>query len=73
MKAATTPQDKKIHFKGITFTFGGFLAMESVWRSNNLESDIGSPGFSWLPFPGPGAGNPRLSADRPRAWVSATP
>jgi len=54
VKAATTPQDKKIHFKGITFTFGGFLAMESVWRSNNLESDIGSPGFSSIPFAGPG-------------------
>ena len=40
VKAATTPQDKKIHFKGITFTFGGFLAMESVWRSNNLLNRI---------------------------------
>jgi hypothetical protein len=57
VKAAATPQDKKIHFKGITFTFGGFLAMESVWRSHGLESDIGSPGYSGLPFPGPGAGN----------------
>jgi len=58
--AAAAPaahQDKKIHFKGITFTFGGFLAAESVWRSNNLQSDIGSPGFSGIPFPGPGAGN----------------
>ena len=57
VKAATTPHDKKLHFKGITFTFGGFLAMESVWRSNGLESDIGSPGFSGIPFKGPGAGN----------------
>ena len=57
VKAAATPQDKKIHFKGITFTFGGFIAMESVWRSNSLESDIGSPGFAKLPFAGPGAGN----------------
>ena len=58
VKASTGPQDKKLHFKGgITFTFGGFLAMESVWRSNSLESDIGSPGYAKIPFPGPGAGN----------------
>jgi hypothetical protein len=50
------PVDKKIHFKGITLTLGGFLAAESVWRSVNLESDIGSPGFSKIPFPGPGPG-----------------
>jgi len=57
-KAAATPQDKKIHFAhGMTFTFGGFLAAESVWRSRNLSSDLGSPGFSRLPFPGPGSGN----------------
>jgi hypothetical protein len=53
---AATPTDKKIHFKGITLTLGGFLAAESVWRSNNLESDIGSPGFSKIPFAGPGGG-----------------
>jgi hypothetical protein len=46
--------DKKIHLKGITITLGGFLAAESVWRSRNLESDIGSPGFAKIPFPGPG-------------------
>jgi len=48
------PVDKKIHLKGITITLGGFLAAESVWRSRNLESDIGSPGFAKIPFPGPG-------------------
>ena len=58
VKQATTPHDKKLHMKGVTFTFGGFLAAESVWRSNSLESDIGSPGFSKIPFAGPGAGNP---------------
>jgi len=62
VKAATTPQDKKIHFKGITFTFGGFIAMESVWRSNQLFSDIGSPGFSSIPFAGPG-GTPGNAVD----------
>jgi hypothetical protein len=50
------PVDKKIHFKGITLTLGGFLAAETVWRSNNLESDIGSPGFAKIPFAGPGPG-----------------
>ena len=62
VKAATTPHDKKLHMKGVTFTFGGFLAMESVWRSNNLESDIGSPGFSSIPFAGPG-GTPGNNVD----------
>lgn len=56
VKTATTPTDKKIRFKGVTLTLGGFLAAESVWRSNNLESDIGSPGFAKIPFPGPGPG-----------------
>jgi hypothetical protein len=55
-QTATTPTDKKLHFKGITLSLGGFLAAETVWRSNNLESDIGSPGFSKIPFPGPGPG-----------------
>lgn len=50
----TPPPDKKIHLKGITITFGGFLAAETVWRSRNLGSDIGSPGFAKIPFPGPG-------------------
>lgn len=62
VKAATTPHDKKIHFKGVTFQFGGFLAMESVWRSNSLESDIGSPGYSSIPFAGPG-GTPGNNVD----------
>ena len=53
-QAATAPVDKKIHLKGITITLGGFLAAETVWRSRNLESDIGSPGFAKIPFPGPG-------------------
>jgi len=62
VKAVATPHDKKLHMKGVTFTFGGFLAMESVFRSNNLESDIGSPGFSSIPFKGPG-GTPGNAVD----------
>ena len=54
--APAAPIDKKIHFKGITLSLGGFLAAETVWRSANLESDIGSPGFAKIPFPGPGPG-----------------
>src|SRR5271163_2548238 len=54
--AAVVPHDKKLHMKGVTFSFGGFLAAESVWRSGNLGSDIGSPGFSKIPFFGPGGG-----------------
>jgi hypothetical protein len=53
---AVAPHDKKLHMKGVTFSFGGFLAAESVWRSGNLGSDIGSPGFSKIPFFGPGGG-----------------
>ncbi len=53
VKAAATPHDKKVHMKGITVTFGGFAAAESVYRSNNEESDIGSS-YSKIPFPGPG-------------------
>ena len=54
VKAATTPKDKKIHMKGVTVTFGGFAAAESVYRSKSESADIGSS-FSALPFAGPGA------------------
>src|ERR1017187_2488929 len=54
--APGAPVDKKIHFKGVTLSLGGFLAAETVWRAASLESDIGSPGFSKIPFPGPGPG-----------------
>jgi hypothetical protein len=53
VKAATTPKDKKIHMKGVTVTFGGFAAAESVYRTHGEEADIGSS-FSALPFAGPG-------------------
>jgi hypothetical protein len=56
VKAASVskePKDKKIHVKGLTITLNGFAAAETVWRSANEESDIGSS-YSKIPFPGPG-------------------
>jgi hypothetical protein len=50
VQAATTPKDKKIHFKGVTVTLGGFFAGESVYRSREEYADIGST-FSGIPYP----------------------
>ena len=41
--------DKKIYLNGITLTPGGFFVGESVWRSRNEQSDIGST-FSGIPL-----------------------
>ena len=40
----------EIHFKGITFTPGGFLAAETAWRQRTLQADVNSP-FTTAPFP----------------------
>jgi hypothetical protein len=48
--AAAAPRDKKIHFKGVTVTFGGFLAAESIYRSREEYADVGSS-FSGIPYP----------------------
>jgi hypothetical protein len=40
----------EIHFKGITFTPGGFLAAESAWRQRTLQADVNTP-FTTTPFP----------------------
>ncbi|HEY6578236.1 MAG TPA: hypothetical protein VIY09_02860 [Rhizomicrobium sp.] len=48
-KTAAAPKDKKIHFKGVTVTLGGFLAAESVYRSREEFADIGSS-FSGIPY-----------------------
>jgi hypothetical protein len=48
-KAAATPKDKKIHFKGVTVTLGGFVAAESVYRSREEFADIGSS-YSGIPY-----------------------
>jgi hypothetical protein len=59
LKAAVVDTQKKIiasespstlHFKGISFTPGGFLAAESVWRQRAVSGDINTP-FTGIPFP----------------------
>jgi hypothetical protein len=39
-----------LSYKGISINFGGFLASETVYRTNNTASDIGTS-FNKLPFP----------------------
>ncbi len=41
--------EDSFHFRGITITPGGFLAMESVRRSNWLGADIATP-FNAIPY-----------------------
>ena len=56
-------------FKGVTITPGGFLALESVTRSAFLGADIGSPGYSNIPFanvPSSHSGEFRFSARQSR-------
>jgi hypothetical protein len=43
------PKTDKIYYKGITLTLGGFAAAESVYRTKNNVSDIGS-NFSKIPY-----------------------
>jgi hypothetical protein len=43
-----------IRYKGITFTPGGFLAAESVYRSHGLGADVNTP-FNGIPFSGSNA------------------
>lgn len=58
VQAATSPKDKKIHFKGVTVTLGGFLAAESVYRSREEFADLGST-FGGIPYPN----SPQAHAD----------
>lgn len=39
------------HYKGVTFTPGGFFAAETVWRQRGLGADVNTP-FNSLPMPG---------------------
>ncbi|MGA9885287.1 MAG: hypothetical protein WBQ34_16350 [Candidatus Acidiferrales bacterium] len=39
------------HFKGVTFTPGGFFAAETAWRQRALNADVNTP-FNSLPMPG---------------------
>ncbi len=52
--AGQAPADQgpnKLQYKGITFTPGGFLAAETVLRSNAIGADINTP-FNSIPFSG---------------------
>ncbi len=41
--------EKTLCYKGLTFTPGGFLALESVTRSRNLAADVDTP-YGAIPF-----------------------
>jgi len=43
----------KFCYKGLTITPGGFFALEGLYRSHNLESDVDTP-FASIPFAGNG-------------------
>jgi hypothetical protein len=58
VETVTKPKDKKIRFKGVTVTFGGFLAAESVYRSREEYADIGSS-YSGIPY----SNSPQAHAD----------
>jgi hypothetical protein len=61
VETVTKPKDKKIHFKGVTVTFGGFAAAESVYRSREEFADIGSS-YSGIPY----SNSPQAHADELR-------
>lgn len=42
-------QETGIHYKGVTIQLGGFLASETVYRSNNTASDIATS-YGKIPF-----------------------
>jgi hypothetical protein len=61
VETVTKPKDKKLRFKGVTVTFGGFLAAESAYRSREEFADIGSS-YSGIPY----SNNPQAHADELR-------
>ena len=58
VETVTKPKDKKLRFKGVTVTFGGFLAAESIYRSREEYADVGST-FSGIPY----SNSPQAHAD----------
>ncbi len=48
--AANKPNTDNIYYKGVTLTPGGFLEAAGIYRTRNLDSDVGSPNFSKIPF-----------------------
>jgi hypothetical protein len=47
--AAAVESPSTLHYKGVTFTPGGFAAAESVYRSRSINSDINTP-FASTPY-----------------------
>ena len=45
-----------LHYKGVTITPVGFFALESVYRTRSINSDIATP-FNSTPFPGSNEGH----------------
>src|SRR5208337_3487297 len=69
VRGLPSPGPSTILFKGVSITPGGFLALESVTRSAFLGADIGSPGYSNIPFanaPSSHSGEFRFSARQSR-------
>jgi hypothetical protein len=67
--AAAAPKTDKIYYKGVTVTLGGFAAIESVYRSHNTGSDIGSS-FAAIPLPFTSSGAGRTAEYRESARQS---
>ena len=47
--SAPKPTDKA-YYKGVSLTLGGFLEAAGIYRTRGLDSDVGSPAFSRIPF-----------------------
>jgi len=54
--AATDDGPASIKYKGVTFTPGGFVAFEGVFRDKSVNSDINTP-FNSIPFPSANEGH----------------
>ena len=46
---AAKPKNDKLYVKGVTLTFGGFSALETIYRSRNETADISSS-FTGIPY-----------------------
>lgn len=52
--AKQAQSDDKLHYKGVTITLGGFTALESVYRTRDINSDMAS-NFNAITYPVGGA------------------
>ncbi|MFN5125443.1 MAG: hypothetical protein ACK5E1_29310, partial [Bradyrhizobium sp.] len=63
----------KLCYKGVTFTFGGWVDLTGIYRTRNLASDTGSV-YAFIPFPQSknfNTGESRFSARQTRFSVLA--